>query len=85
VFFLLLATQPFDAEALCVRPDLAGCDDGVVKTAPLLHRIADFAAFLDAQLDEDAVFARCAAPRRPAVRSAQSPGSANSNAGRSAR
>ena len=40
-----------------VRAHLAGRDDGIVKTAPLLDRIGDFAAFLDARLDEDAVFA----------------------------
>ena len=39
-----------------VRAHLAGGDDGVVKTAPLLRRIGDFAAFLDATVDEDAAF-----------------------------
>jgi putative transposase len=39
-----------------VRAHLAGGDDGVVKTAPLLHRIGDFAAFLDASVDEAAAF-----------------------------
>jgi putative transposase len=37
-----------------VRAHLAGRDDGVVKVAPLLERIGDFAAFLDHPVMEDA-------------------------------
>ena len=39
------------------RAHLAGRDDGVVSVAPLLDRIGDFAAFLDAGDDEAAVMA----------------------------
>jgi putative transposase len=39
------------------RAHLAGQDDGVVVTAPLLDRIGDFAGLLQADEDEDAVMA----------------------------
>jgi putative transposase len=39
-----------------VRAHLAGGDDGVVKTGPLLARVGDFAAFLDAPFDEVSAF-----------------------------
>jgi hypothetical protein len=37
---------------------LQGRRDGVVKTGPLLARIGDFAAFLDAPFDEVSAFER---------------------------
>jgi putative transposase len=39
------------------RAHLAGHDDGVVKVAPLLDRIGDFAAFLDQPFDENTEYA----------------------------
>jgi putative transposase len=39
------------------RAHLAGRDDGVVKVAPLLGRIDNFAAFLSEPFDEDATYA----------------------------
>jgi putative transposase len=39
------------------RAHLAGRDDGVVKVAPLLERIEDFASFLDHPLEDDAYMA----------------------------
>ncbi len=44
-----------------VRAHLARRDDGVVKVAPLLDRVNEFAAFLDEPFDQDAAFAalRC--------------------------
>lgn len=39
------------------RAHLAGRDDGIVKVAPLLSRIEDFAAFLDQPFEEDAYMA----------------------------
>ena len=39
------------------RAHLAGRDDGVVKVAPLLGQIDDFAAFLSETFDEDAAYA----------------------------
>jgi putative transposase len=40
-----------------VRAHLAGRDDGVVRVAPLLERVSDFAAFLGQPFDETAAFA----------------------------
>jgi putative transposase len=36
---------------------LAGADDRVVRVAPVLERIGDFAAFLDEAVDEEAAYA----------------------------
>ena len=38
------------------RAHLAGRDDGVVKVAPVLERIGDFAAYLDEPIDEAETF-----------------------------
>jgi putative transposase len=39
------------------RAHLAGADDAVVRVAPVLERVGDFAAFLDEGFDEDAAYA----------------------------
>jgi putative transposase len=51
-----LVPRPQDWPWSSVRAHLAGGDDGVVKTGPLLSRIGDFAAFLDAPFDEVSAF-----------------------------
>lgn len=40
-----------------VRAHLAGEDDGVVRVAPVLDRVGDFAAFLDEEVDEAFTYA----------------------------
>jgi len=52
-----LVTQAGDWPWSSARAHLAGRNDGVVKVAPLLERIDDFAAFLAEPFDEDAAFA----------------------------
>jgi putative transposase len=52
-----LVERPQDWPWSSVRAHLAGRDDGVVKTAPLLDRLGDFAAFLETPFDEEAAFA----------------------------
>ena len=39
------------------RAHLAGVDDEVVKVAPMLKRVGNFAEFLDAPFDEDTAYA----------------------------
>jgi putative transposase len=39
-----------------VRAHLAGEDDAVVRVAPALERVGDFAAFLAGEIDEDAAY-----------------------------
>tara|TARA_R110002153_G_scaffold112608_1_gene254729 strand:- start:1143 stop:1463 length:321 start_codon:yes stop_codon:yes gene_type:complete len=39
------------------RAHLAGHDNGVVKVAPVLERVGDFAQFLGEPFDEDAAYA----------------------------
>jgi putative transposase len=51
-----------------VRAHLAGTDDGVVRVAPVLERVGDFAAFLDEAFDENAAYGplrRCETTGRP--------------------
>jgi putative transposase len=52
-----LVARPQDWPWSSVRAHLAGRDDGLVRTAPLLDRIGDFAAFLEAPVDEQTAFA----------------------------
>ncbi len=40
-----------------VRAHLAGADDKIVRVAPVLERVGDFARFLDEPTDEDAAYA----------------------------
>ena len=42
---------------------LKGADDHVVKVAPALDRIGDFAAFLSEEFDEAFTYAACAKPK----------------------
>lgn len=49
-----LAERAEDWPWSSVRAHLAGRDDGVVRTAPLLERVADPAAFFAADGDEEA-------------------------------
>jgi putative transposase len=51
-----LAARAEDWPWSSVRAHLAGQDDGVVKVAPPLDRIDDFAAFLGEPFDEDATY-----------------------------
>ena len=39
------------------RAHLAGADDAVVRVAPVLERVGDFATFLDEAVDEEAAYA----------------------------
>jgi putative transposase len=51
-----LAARAEDWPWSSVRAHLAGLDDTVVKVAPLLQRIENFAAFLDEPFDADAAY-----------------------------
>jgi putative transposase len=52
-----LVTRAEDWPWSSTRAHLVGRNDGVVKVAPLLERIDDFAAFLAEPFDEDAAYA----------------------------
>ncbi len=42
---------------MSTRAHLAGVDDGVVKVAPVLERVGNFAKFLNEPFDEDTAYA----------------------------
>ena len=52
-----LVKRARDWEWSSVRTHLAGRDDAVVRVAPVLERVDDFARFLDEPVDEEAAYA----------------------------